>query len=156
MRPGLAPATDLAFRFVPSGPPDRILRHFAMAAVIGLAPMALSGCTPPPPPPISRINLQSLPQLTRDAMLHVRIAPLGAPPPNEAGSLGPMLGYGCGDTPVTASLDAVQQLQAKALVLRATAVIDVLIQPADPVPCHAPYGAIAGGIAVSPYFPQSF
>jgi hypothetical protein len=106
----------------------------------------LAGCAPP----TDVIDLHQAPQATRDAMLHVGILPLGTPAPPGVGSVGPVSAYGCGPSPADAASDAVQQLQAKALRMQATAVIDVLFGPGGIGPCQLGYSATASGIAASP------
>ena len=105
----------------------------------------LVGCAPP----TEVIDLHQAPQATRDAMLHVPILPLGVPAPPGVGSVGPVSAYGCGPSPADAAGDAVQQLQAKALRMQATAVIDVLFGPGGIGPCQLGYSATASGTAVS-------
>jgi uncharacterized protein YbjQ (UPF0145 family) len=82
-------------------------------------------------------------------MLHVQILPLGLPAPPGVGSVGPISAYGCGPSKSAAASDAIQQLQAKALRMHATAVVDVLIGPGGIGPCAAGYSATANGIAVA-------
>ena len=82
-------------------------------------------------------------------MLLVEILPVGMPAPFNVGSVGPVLSYGCGSTPVQASTDAIQQLRVKALIVRATAVMDVLLAPSGSGPCNAGYGVTASGIALA-------
>lgn len=105
----------------------------------------LGGCAPP----TDVVDLQKLPQATRDAMLNVPILPLGAPPPPGTGSVGPVSAYGCGPSPSDAASDAVQQLQAKALRMQATAVVNVLFGPGGLGPCQLGYSTTASGIAVA-------
>jgi hypothetical protein len=97
--------------------------------------------------PTEVVDLSVTPQVTLDAMLRVQILPLGVPGPPDVGSVGPILGYGCGSSTSGAVTDAVQQLQVKALSMQAIAVIDVLIAPTGP--CYAGYGATARGTAVA-------
>lgn len=105
----------------------------------------LGGCAPP----TDVIDLQKLPQATRDAMLNVPILPLGLPTPPGVGSVGPVSAYGCGPSPSDAGSDAVQQLQAKALRMQATAVVNVLFSSGGIGPCQLGYSTIASGVAVS-------
>jgi hypothetical protein len=120
----------------------------AKATAIGhiIALLALGGCTPP----TEVIDLRNVPQATQDAMLQVRILPLGMPAPPGVGSIGPVTGYGCAQTPEDARSDAVRQLQVKAMGLHATAVVDVLIGPGGATSCVAGFGMIASGVAVGP------
>jgi len=115
---------------------------FAMVVAL----LAMAGCTPP----TEVVDLRAAPQATKDAMLQVKILPLGTPAPAGAGSVGPISGYGCAPTTEAASTEAVRQLQVKALRLRAVAVIDVLIGPADNTLCLGGQNVIASGIAVAP------
>jgi len=105
----------------------------------------LAGCAPP----TDVIDLRQAPQATRDAMLHVQILPLGTPAPPGVGSVGPVSAYGCGPSPADAASDAVQQLQAKALRMQATAVISVLFGPGGLGPCQLGYSVTASGIAAA-------
>ncbi len=116
------------------------------ATLIGLVILvaALAGCAPP----TEVVDLQAVPQATRDAMLQVPILPLGIAAPVGVTWFGQIEGYGCGNTPVAASDAAVQQLQIKALMVHAVAVVNVLMQPAGGFACNAPYGAIATGTTV--------
>ena len=106
---------------------------------------ALAGCAPP----TEVVDLRGAPQATLDAMLQVQILPLGMPAPPGVGSVGPIMAYGCGTSVSAAGNDAVTQLQAKALRMRATAVMDVLIGPGGIGPCMAGYSATASGTAVA-------
>jgi hypothetical protein len=108
--------------------------------------IVLVGCSPP----TDVIVLRDAPQATRDAMLLVRILPMGTAAPPGAGAVGPVVGYGCGATTVEASAAAVDQLRVKALRMRATAVMDVIIEPTGSGPCFGSYKAIATGTAVAP------
>lgn len=83
-------------------------------------------------------------------MLQVKILPLGVPAPAGVGSVGPVSGYGCGQTPEEARGDAIRQLQIKAMQSRATAVIDVLIESAGGGVCASGNDVTANGIAVAP------
>ena len=105
---------------------------------------ALAGCAPP----TDVVDMRDVPLATRDAMLQMPILPLGIAAPVGVTWFGQIEGYGCGNTPVAASDAAVQQLQIKALMLHAAAVVNVLMQPADGFACNAPYGAIATGTTV--------
>ena len=105
----------------------------------------LSGCAPP----TDVVDLSQAPQVMQDAMLHVPILPLGAPLPLYAGSVGPVSAYGCGYSPADATGAAVLQLQAKALRMQATAVVDVLFAPGGIGPCQLGYSTSASGIAVA-------
>ena len=125
-------------------PPRRGRRAIGISLVLGIA--ALAGCAPP----TDVVDMRDVPQATRDAMLHVQVLPLGTPVPDGVGPLAPISGYGCGNTPVEASANAVEQLRIKALRLRATAVTDVQIGSASSLPCNLQYSAIANGIAVAP------
>jgi hypothetical protein len=113
------------------------------AGCFAMAVFALVGCAPP----TDVIELRAAPQATKDAMLQIRILPLGAPAPAGAGAISPVSGFGCGQTVESASGEAVRQLQAKALRLHATAVMDVLIGPSDLGTCIG-HGMIANGMAV--------
>jgi hypothetical protein len=106
----------------------------------------LAGCAPP----TEVIDLQNAPEATRSAMLHVQVLPLGMPAPPNAGSIGPISAYGCGRSPAEATSDTVQQLQAKALAMHATAVADVTFGPGGLGPCQFGYSATASGIGVGP------
>jgi len=119
----------------------------APATPIGLAILVatLAGCAPP----TDVVDMQVVPQATRDAMLQVPVLPLGTGAPPGAVWYGQVDGYGCGNTPVAASSAAAQQLQIKALMTHADAVVNVLFQSAGGFPCNAPYGAIASGTAVA-------
>ena len=116
----------------------------AVGLIIGV--VALGGCTPP----TDVVDLRAVPADTRYAMQHMPVMPVGLPGPVNAGSIGPIAGYGCGQTSDAASFDAVQQLQIKALRMRATAVTDVVIQPDGVGPCLMAYSAIAKGLAMAP------
>lgn len=127
------------------GPTRRVARPALFGAlVLGLA--TLGGCYPPTPV----IDIANAPQMTRDAMLNVLILPLGMQTPPGVGSVGPVSGFGCGVTPVDASGAAVEQLRIKALEMRATGVVDVMIATSTGAPCQGGYGMIANGIAVAP------
>jgi hypothetical protein len=121
----------------------RRLSIMAMA-LVGL--LAFAGCSPP----TEVLDLRNAPQATQDALQRVRIVPLGVPGPAVAGSIGPVSGYGCAPTPEAASVAAEQQIRAKAITQRATAVIDVLIEPDGTGICLNGYNMIARGIAVGP------
>jgi hypothetical protein len=112
---------------------------------------ALSGCAPP----TEVVDLRMTPPETWDAMLRLPVLPLGVPGPTGVASVGPIFGYGCGSSASGAAIDAVQQLQIKALRMEAAAVIDVLIAPAGIGPCNAGYGVTASGTAVAAWgFPR--
>lgn len=111
----------------------------------GVALLALSGCGPP----TDVIDVRDAPQATKDAMMQIRILPLGTPAPAGVGSISPVSGFGCGQTVEAASGEAVRQLRAKAMRLHATAVMDVLIGPSDLGSCFG-HGIIANGVAVAP------
>ena len=131
----------------PVGACDQGLRlRGTYAAVIGLVILAvtLAGCAPP----TDVVDLRDVPQVTRDAMVQMPILPLGVPAPFGVVWLGQVEGYGCGNSPVAASDAAIQQLQIKALMVHAGAVVNVLMQPTDGLACNAPYGSIATGTAV--------
>ncbi len=116
------------------------------STAIGLVLLAatLSGCAPP----TEVVDLQDVPQVTRDAMVQMPILPLGVAVPAGVTWFGQVEGYGCGSNPAEATSAAVQQLQIKALTVHAAAVVNVLLQPAGGVACNAPYGAIATGTIV--------
>jgi hypothetical protein len=116
---------------------------------VAMALAVLTGCTSPPPPPIDRIDLRDAPRATRDALLRVKILPLGLSAPPNVGLVGPILSYGCGSTAIAATTDAIQQLRAKAVRVQATAVVDVLLGPGESGPCNEGYSATASGIAVA-------
>ena len=120
----------------------------ARLALLGaaLGAVALGGCNPP----TTIIDVANAPQLTRDAMLNVFILPLGMETPPGVGSVGPISGFGCGATPVDASGAAVEQLRIKALEMRATGVVGVMIASSTTSPCQGGYGMLANGIAVAP------
>lgn len=131
----------------PSGACDRVLRsggRCATAAGLAILVATLAGCAPP----TDVVDLRAVPQATRDAMLQVPILPLGVTVPAGVTWFSQIEGYGCGNTPVDATNAAVEQLQIKALVVHAAAVVNVLMQPADGFACNAPYGAIATGTTV--------
>ncbi len=116
--------------------------------------LALTGCYQPPTPVV---DMSLVPEMTRDAMVQVRVLPLGAMPPMYAGSVGPVSGFGCAANPADATADAIQQLKIKTLAMRATAVIDVSIASASGTSCNYGFGAYASGIAVAPRaVPSSF
>ncbi|HEX3993719.1 MAG TPA: hypothetical protein VHX39_21325 [Acetobacteraceae bacterium] len=119
-------------------------RSVTAMALVGL--LAFGGCSPP----TEVLDLRNAPQATQDALQRVRIVPLGVPGPAVAGSIGPVSGYGCAPTPEAASVAAEQQIRAKAITQRATAVIDVLIEPDGTGMCLNGYNMIARGIAVGP------
>jgi hypothetical protein len=119
-------------------------RSLATCLVLGM--VVLGGCDPPP----EVIDLQTAPQATRDAMLRVKILPLGTPAPADAGAIGPVTGLGCGQVSVDAATQAVEQLRVKAMRMHATAVMDVIIGPADFGSCMGHAGATANGIAIGP------
>ncbi|HEX2939973.1 MAG TPA: hypothetical protein VHO91_02930, partial [Rhodopila sp.] len=102
-----------------------------------------------PQQPVSVVDLSAAPQGTLDAMLHVPVLPLGLPPPHGVGPVGAITGYGCDVSGSAAATNAVQQLRAKALLLHATAVTDVLITQLGGSGCSAGYGVTASGIAVA-------
>jgi hypothetical protein len=131
----------------PSGASDQVPRSSNTCATgIGLVILAatLAGCAPP----TDVIDLRDVPQVTRDAMLQMPILPLGIAAPAGVVWFGQVEGYGCGNTPVDASSAAIQQLQIKALMVHAAAVVNVLMQPTDGFSCNLPYGAIATGTTV--------
>jgi hypothetical protein len=99
--------------------------------------------------PVNVIDLSAAPQNTLNAMLHVPVLPLGMPSPQGVGSVGPITGYGCNVSGSAAATDAVQQLRAKALLLQATAVTDVLITQTGGSGCSAGHAVTASGIAVA-------
>ncbi len=100
-------------------------------------------------PPTNVIDLSVLPQATQDEMLRVQILPLGMSPPPNLGSVGPIEGYACGNSPTDAAANAVQQLQVKALQRQATAVMSVVLAQATPAGCWAPNAVTASGIALA-------
>lgn len=108
--------------------------------------LALAACAQPP---AEVVDMTNVPELTRDAMVQVRVLPLGVSAPMYAGSVGPVSGFGCAANPADAAADAIQQLKIKALQMRATAVIDVSISTAGGTACANGYGAHAAGIAVA-------
>jgi hypothetical protein len=110
-----------------------------------LAVGCLTGCAPP----TDVVDLRNTPQATWDAMLQVQILPIGMPAPGYVGSVGPVAGFGCGPTPVAASGDAVNQLRIKALRMRATAIMDVVIQSGPTGTCFGGHTALANGTAVA-------
>jgi hypothetical protein len=127
------------------GPTDRIYRR--LHAVLGLCAVSLfTGCATPT---TDVVDLSLAPAATQDAMLRVQILPLGMNAPSNVGSVGPIAGYGCGDTPTDAATNAVQQLQVKALQRQATAVMSVVLAQATPSGCAGAYAANATGIAVA-------
>jgi hypothetical protein len=99
--------------------------------------------------PTEVIDLSVMPQATLDAMVHVPILPLGSPGPSGVTSVGPILGFGCGQTASGAASAAIRQLQIKTLNMQAAAVMDVLVTPAGSGPCHWSYGALASGTALT-------
>jgi hypothetical protein len=124
-----------------ANPSQRSWKWPAASALVALN--VLTACAAP----TEVVDLSVTPQATLDAMLRVQILPLGISGPTGVGSVGPILGYGCGSSASGAVTDAVQQLQVKALSMRAIAVIDVLIAPTGP--CYAGYSATARGTAVA-------
>jgi hypothetical protein len=119
-------------------------RFFAAGLVVALA--LLGGCEPQ----TDVVDLRDAPQSTRDAMLRVQILPLGTPAPTNVGAIGAVSGLGCGQSSVAAGGAAVEQLRVKALRMRATGVMDVVIGPSDMGSCMGSSGAIANGIAIGP------
>ncbi len=115
-------------------------------ALVLVALLAIAGCGPQ----TEVVDLRAAPKATTEAMQRVRIVPLGARGPAVAGSIGPISGYGCGQTPEAASLAAEQQIRVKALAQHATAVVDVLIEPDGLGVCMGGHNMIARGIAVGP------
>jgi hypothetical protein len=116
----------------------------AVAALVALA--ALGGCEQP----IETVDLRTAPQATWDAMLKIKVIPLGSPTPSGTGAIGPVSGVGCAQASVDASGQAVEQLRVKALRLHATAVTDVLIEPGSAFTCPGNYVSVANGMAVGP------
>lgn len=114
-------------------------------ALLSVVLLGLSRCAP-----TEVIDLRNAPQATRDAMLRVSVLPLGKPAPPGVGSIGPIVGYGCASTTEAAERDAVEQLQAKALAMHATAVVDVLVAPEGTGLCFGGQNMVARGIAVGP------
>jgi len=126
---------------------DQFLRSRGRCAmVIGLVILvgSLAACAPP----TEVVDLRDVPQATRDAMVQLPVLPLGIAIPAGVTWFGQIDGYGCGSNPTEAANAAVQQLQIKALMIHATAVVNVLMQPADGFTCNAYYGAIATGTTV--------
>lgn len=119
-----------------------LIRRTQIACIM----VILTGCTAP----TEVIDLQNAPEATRDAMLRIRVLPLGMPAPPDAGSIGPVSGYGCGSSSAEAASYAVQQLQAKALRMQATAIADVLFSSGGLGPCQLGNSVVASGIAVGP------
>ena len=119
---------------------------WAPSALAMLGLLTLGGCNPP----TTIVDIGSAPQMTRDAMLNVMILPLGMQTPPGVGSVGPVSGFGCGATPVDASGAAVEQLRIKALEMRATGVVDVMLQSSTSTPCQGGYGVLGNGSAVAP------
>jgi hypothetical protein len=119
-------------------------RTLAVGLLAGMT--LLGGCEPP----VEVIDLRAAPQATRDAMLRVKILPLGAPAPLDVGSIGPVEGIGCGQNSVDAGTMAVEQLRVKALSVHATAVTDVVVGKAEFGTCMGRAGATATGVAVGP------
>ena len=117
-----------------------------LAGLAGLL-VALAACTPPGPEVIDR-SLQ--PQATRDAMVYVPVLPLGMAPPPGVGSVGPVSATGCGPDPSAASVEAVQQLKTRVLMMRGTAVVDVVLGPGNTANCANAHAVLAYGIAVAP------
>ena len=121
---------------------DSKASRFILAACV----LALSACAQPP---TEVVDMTNVPELTRDAMVQVRVLPLGVSVPMYAGSIGPVSGFGCAANPADATADAIQQIKIKALQMRATAVIDVSISSAAGTACSYGFGAHAAGIAVA-------
>jgi hypothetical protein len=141
------PATERRARrsgMTPEAVRRRVSVPWALGIIIGVA--ALGGCTPP----TEVVDLRATPPETWYAMQHMPVIPVGLPALVNAGSIGQIAGYGCGQTPDSANLAAVQQLQIKALRMRATAVTDVVIQTDGLGPCLMPYSVIAKGLAMAP------
>jgi hypothetical protein len=126
-------------------PINRLYRGLG-AALSLFAILFYAGCATPT---TDVIDLSLAPAATQDAMLRVQILPLGMNAPSNVGSVGPIAGYGCGDTPTDAATNAVQQLQVKALQRQATAVMSVVLAQATPSGCAGAYAANATGIAVA-------
>ena len=96
------------------------------------------------------VDLRSVPQVTRDALVQVQVIPLGMHVPPGVGSIGPVTGLGCAATPSLAANEAVQQVRVKALEMHASAVGEVLITPGGfSVQCLGGYSASASGIALA-------
>jgi hypothetical protein len=108
--------------------------------------LALTRCAPP----TEVVDVRQVPQATGDAMVHVKILPLGMPAPPGVGSISPISGYACAQTREAASSEAVRQLQVKALSLHATAVVNVLIGAGGETSCLLGFGMLANGTAVAP------
>jgi hypothetical protein len=118
----------------------------AAAATMLLAPLVLGACSPT----TEVVDLRAAPKTTTDAMQRVTIVPLGGRGLAAGGSIGPVSGLGCGQTPEAASFAAEQQLRVKAMAQHATAVVDVLIEPDGLGLCAGGHNMLAHGIAVGP------
>jgi hypothetical protein len=119
------------------------LRYRPIAVLLILSCLVCDGCAPS----TDVLDMRTAPQVTKDAMLHVKVLPLGMAAPAGVGSISPVLGYACAPNSETAGSEAVEQLQAKALRLHADAVVDVMVGPADEGICLGE-GMIARGMAV--------
>jgi hypothetical protein len=127
-------------------------RYRSIALLLLSLCLGCDGCAPS----TEVIEMRSAPQATKDAMLQVKVLPLGMAAPAGVGSISPVLGYACATNSETAGSKAVEQLQAKALQLHADAVVDVMIGPADEGICLG-QGMIARGMAVgSRAFPSAY
>ncbi len=115
--------------------------------VLTLALALPGGCAPP----TQVIDLRDVSPAERVVIADMPIVPLGVAPPQGLGSVAPVTGFGCGNSRKAAHDRAVQQLRIKALQLRATTVIDVLVQPSDSHVCLFDYGALAHGVAAAPW-----
>jgi hypothetical protein len=127
-----------------AGTPAHRMRTTAFCHIITM--LALAGCGPS----TEVIDLANAPQATRDAMSQVTILPVGMPAPPGVGSIGPISGAGCGPSSQAARDEALRQLQVKAMRIHATAVVNVLIGPADSGFCLGGYNLMANGVAVAP------
>ena len=121
-------------------------RRNGTAAIVLLALLAVAGCSPP----TEVVDLRYAPRVTKDAMQHVSIVPLGLRGPLFVGSIGPISGYGCAQTPEAARLAAEEQIRVKAMAQHATAVVDVLFEPDGMGVCAGGHNMLAHGIAVGP------
>lgn len=119
----------------------RLLPRVAFASLVA----AVAACSPP----ASVVNLSDLSPDERRSVGEVPVVPLGTPTPTELGEVSPIVGYACADSRVAAHAGALQQLRVKALQLRASIVLDVLVEPAGGWVCPFDYGAVAHGIAAA-------
>lgn len=108
--------------------------------------LAVAGCSPP----TEVVDVRDAPLATREAMRRINIVPVGMRGPPAVGSIGPISGYGCAQTPEAARFAAEDQIRFKALAQHATAVVDVLFEPDGLGLCTNGHIIIAHGIAVGP------